>query len=118
MTFQEFLAAHPQSKQVLQALADLIESTGEFDSKVTRSQIAFCDDRPFAWAWAPDQYLGPGHAPLVLTLSFPDRQESKRWKSIVQTGKHRFTHHLELHSASDVDDELRGFIEKARRAYV
>jgi hypothetical protein len=116
MTIEEFLSSHPESRRVYDALIEAVAAFGPVDAKVTKSQVAFRDDKEFAWVWAPDQYLGPGHAPLVLTLSFPDHLRSPRWKSVVQTGKHRFTHHLELHSPSDVDDEVRGLIQQARSA--
>jgi hypothetical protein len=53
-------------------------------------------------------------APLVLTLSFPYRHGSPRWKEIVEPAPGRFTHHLELYSTADIDDEVTGWLRDAR----
>jgi hypothetical protein len=66
-----------------------------------------------AWAWAPGQYLTGNTAPLVVTFDFPSRDPSPRWKEIVETGPSRFTHHLELRSKNDLDDEVRDWLRKA-----
>jgi hypothetical protein len=114
MTFAEFLAAHPESQSVYDALVAAVTSHGPVDVRVTKSQAAFWGRKAFAWAWASDQYLHGRHAPLVLTLSFPCEIVSPRWKEVVQTGKRRFMHHLELGSAEDVDDEVVRLIGLAR----
>jgi hypothetical protein len=75
--------------------------------RVTKSQVAFRRNKAFAWAWTPDRYLHGKHAPLVLTLGFPYRDGSPRWKEIVEPKPGRFTHHLELYSTTDIDDEVR-----------
>jgi hypothetical protein len=64
----------------------------------------------------PGQYLRGKTAPLVLTLSFPGRNVSPRWKEIVEPTPGRFTHHLELHSVADIDDELGGWLRDAWEA--
>ena len=83
---------------------------------MTKSQIAFRRVRAFVWARVPDRYLRGGHAPLVLTMSFAERRGSQRWKQIVEPAPGRFTHHLELYTASDVDDEVRSWLREAREA--
>ena len=61
----------------------------------------------------PGQYLCEKTAPLVLTFSFHGRDESPRWKEVVQPAPDRYTHHLELFSTADVDDEVRGWLRDA-----
>jgi hypothetical protein len=61
----------------------------------------------------PDRYLRSGHAPLVLTLSFRHRDPSPRWKEIVEPAPGRFTHHLELHSVDEIDDEVGAWLREA-----
>ena len=72
--------------------------------------------KAFARAWVPDRYLRGGHAALVLTLSFPRPDSSPRWKQIVEPAPGRFTHHLELHAESEIDDQVRGWLHKAWEA--
>src|SRR5512135_3362740 len=98
MTLDEFLDGREQSRSIFDVLHKSLATVGVEKIQVTKSQVAFCRKKPFGWAWIPDMYLRGRHAPLVLTLSFAERDSSPRWKSIVQPAKRRFTHHLELFS--------------------
>jgi hypothetical protein len=49
----------------------------------------------------------------VLTLALRRRDPSPRWKEIVEPARGRFTHHLELHSVDDIDQEVRGWLSDA-----
>jgi len=80
---------------------------------VTKSQVAFRRRRAFAWAWMPGAYLRGNYAPLVLTLSFRQREPSPRWKEVVEHYPGRFTHHLELRSTAEIDDEVRAWLQEA-----
>ena len=116
MTLDDFFTDYPESRRIFDALQAAIESLGPVDIRVTKSQIAFRRRRAFAWAWAPDRYLRGKHAPLVLTLSFTRRSDSPRWKEIVEPAPGRFTHHLELHSQADIDDEVQCWLREAWEA--
>lgn len=62
------------------------------------------------------QVLAGGHALLVLTLSFAKRDDSPRWKQIVEPAPGRFTHHLELYDAAEIDGEVRRWLREAWEA--
>lgn len=110
----DFFRDQPASRKLYEAVAGLIAEIGCAELSVTKSQIAFRRSRPFAWVWLPGRYLrGPRVAPLVLSLVFPQRDSSPRWKEIVETARGRVTHHLELYSADDLDDEVRGWLRAA-----
>jgi hypothetical protein len=113
MTLEEFFSGFEELRRMFDALHTAIETLGPSEVRVTKSQVAFRRRRAFAWAWVPDRYLGGGHAPLVLTLSFARRDYSPRWKEIVEAAPGRFTHHLELHAASEIDDEVRRWLQEA-----
>ncbi|MBN1661408.1 MAG: hypothetical protein JXA93_23655 [Anaerolineae bacterium] len=81
--------------------------------RVSKSQIAFRRRRSFAWVWRPGQYLKGEVAPLVLTLSLPQRDASPRWKEVVEPAPGKFTHHLELYDVVDVDDQVRRWLRYA-----
>ena len=51
--------------------------------------------------------------PLVLTLSLGRRDNSPRWKEVVEPKAGRFTHHLELRSEDEIDGEVRSWIREA-----
>lgn len=116
MTVDDFFSGHEESRRLFDALCAVIEALGPVEIRVTKSQVAFRRGKAFAWAWVPDRYLHGRHAPLVLTLSLAARNESPRWKEIVEPARWHFTHHLELHSESDIDDEVRRWLEEAREA--
>ena len=113
MTLDEFFAGHEGSRPIFEALRGAIEDLGLVEIRITKSQVAFCREKAFAWAWIPDRYLHGKHAPLVLTLGFRQRDASPRWKEIVELKPGRFTHHLELYSTTDIDDEVRAWLRAA-----
>lgn len=116
MTLDEFFEGCDASRQLFEALNVAVEATGAAELRVTKSQIAFVRRKAFAWAWVPGKYLGGNPAPLVLTLSFRSRDTSPRWKEIVEPAPGRFTHHLELYSANDIDQEVRAWLADAWKA--
>jgi len=114
MTLDEFFAGYEESQQLFTGLRSLVDSLGESELSVTRSQIAFVHGRAFAWAWVPDRYLGGGHAPLVLSVALAERDVSARWKEVVEPSPGRFMHHLELRTISDLDGEVLEWLRLAR----
>ena len=113
MTLDEYFAGHEDSRPLLEALQRMVRTIGPAALRVTRSQIAFRRRKAFAWAWVPGKYLRGKRAPLVLTLVLRSRHPSPRWKEIVEPSPGRFTHHLELFSPKDLDDEVCGWPQDA-----
>lgn len=113
MTLDEYFEGHDQARQIFQALRSMIRSMGATEVRVTKSQVAFYRRKPFARVWIPGKYLGGRGAPLVLTLSFPHRDPSPRWKEIVEPSPGHFTHHLELSSVEAIDEEVRNWLHEA-----
>jgi predicted transport protein len=116
MKLDEFFSGYDEAHRIFDALRAAVNALGPAEIRVTKSQIAFRRRKTFAWAWVPDKYLGAGHAPLVLTLPFAKRDDSPRWKEIVEPAAGRFTHHLELHTELDIDDEVRSWLRAAWEA--
>lgn len=114
MTIDSFFEGYEDSRPLFDALLAAIESLGPTDVAVSKSQIAFRHDSPFAWAWVPDRYLHGRHAPLVLSLALQRRDASGRWKEIVEPAPGRYMHHLELFDEREIDDEVLGWIAEAR----
>jgi hypothetical protein len=81
--------------------------------RVTKSQVAFWRRSAFAWAWMPGKYLRRKTAPLVLTVGLRRRDTSPRWKQIVEPHPGRYTHHLELYSVEQIDDEVKSWLQEA-----
>lgn len=109
-----FTSADPLARELFEAVRAAIEPLGEIEIRPTKSQVAFARRLAFAWTWMPAQYLrGSKLAPLVLTLDLPRHDESPRFKQIVEPRLGRFTHHLELYSTKDLDDEVLRWLREA-----
>jgi hypothetical protein len=108
-----FFGEHEESREIFDALAEAVMAIGPSSVRVTRSQVAFWGNHPFAWAWMPEQYLKRAAAPLVLTVGLRRRDPSPRWKEVVEPRPGRFTHHLELRSVNEIDGEVAGWLKEA-----
>jgi hypothetical protein len=113
MTLDDFFAGQEDPRLIFETLRSALDAIGQAEIRVTKSQVAFRRRKAFAWAWMPGRYLRGRHAPLVLTISLRRRDTSTRWKEIVEPAPGRFTHHLELRSATDIDDEVRSWLREA-----
>lgn len=111
-----FFADRPLSREIFEAVRQAVESLGPAELQVSKSQVAFRRRVNFALVWVPEQVLRRPAAPLVLTLSFPRRDPSPRWKQVVEIGPARFTHHLELYSPADIDAQVTAWLRSAREA--
>ena len=113
MTLDEYFNGNNVSREIFDCLRERIESMGPFELVVQQSQVAFRRNKAFAYAWMPGKYLGGRGAPLVLTVPLRRRDPSPRWKQIVEPAPGRFTHHMELHSLNDIDDQVCGWLQEA-----
>ena len=113
MTLDEFFAGREESRMVFEAVRDAVAQAGPADVRTSKSQVAFRHRVGFASVWLPDMYLRNSDVPLVLTVGLRRRDDSPRWKQVVEPAPGRFTHHLELRGPSDVDDEVRGWLREA-----
>jgi hypothetical protein len=112
-TLDEFFAGQEESRQLFDEVRRAVEAIGPVELRVGKSQVSFRRRKAFAWVWRPGQYLKGKTAPLVLTLALGHRDVSPRWKQIVEPRPGHFTHHLELYSVNDVDEEVRAWLRDA-----
>ncbi len=113
LTLDEFFHGHEDSRPLCDALLDAVNGIGRVEMTVSKSQIALRRKKQFAWIWIPGKYLRGKTAPLVLSLAFPQRDPSPRWKEIVEPAAGRLMHHLELYSIHDLNDEVRTWLQTA-----
>jgi hypothetical protein len=95
------------------AVQDAIAGIGPTEMRVSKSQVAFYRNHPFAATWMPGKYLRREKAPLVLSIFLKRRDSSTRWKEVVAPAAGRFTHHVELKAAADVDEFIRQCLKEA-----
>jgi hypothetical protein len=113
MTLDEFFSGFQNSRPIFDTLRTAIDDLGPTEMRVSKSQISFWRRTAVARVWIPARYLHGYQAPLVITLGFFSRDPSPRWKVIVEPTTGRFTHHLELFSASDVDEQVLSWLRRA-----
>ncbi|MBP6546453.1 MAG: hypothetical protein KA220_07035 [Phenylobacterium sp.] len=113
MTVDDFFAGHPEARAVHEAVQSAVEAIGPTRMRIGKSQVGFSREHPFAATWRPEQYLRRASAPLVLSVSLRRRDASPRWKEVVEPKPGRFTHHLELSSAKEIDDFVRARLAEA-----
>lgn len=113
VTLDACFEGHEDSRRLFDVLRRAVEAMGDVTLRVTKSQVAFRRRRGFAWAWIPAQYLRGKIAPLVLSVDLDHRSLSPRWKQVVEPRPGRFMHHLELHEAADIDDQVAAWLREA-----
>ena len=113
MTLDDYFTGLETSRRVFEALAEAVGRLGDVDVRITKTQVAFRRRVGFAYAWVPEKHLGRPGAPLVLTVALRRRDDSPRWKEVVEPAKGRFTHHLELHQTDEVDEDVVGWLREA-----
>ena len=113
MTLDEFFAGRDEARELCEAVRRAVEEIGPVELRPSASYVAFRRRIAFAWAWVPGQYLRGETAPLVLTVGLRRRDASPRWKEVVEPYPGRFTHHLELYAADEVDEQVRAWLREA-----
>ncbi|ETA79205.1 DUF5655 domain-containing protein [Youngiibacter fragilis] len=95
-------------------IREAIGAFGDSNEQMGKSQISFGTRRKFAWVWMP-VHTGKGRPEgcLVLTLSLRRKADSLRIAEAVEPYPGRWTTHIIISDARDIDDEVRGLIEEA-----
>jgi hypothetical protein len=113
MTLDEYFAGYEESHELFDHLWGMIKTLELVEIVVMKSQVAFRRKKAFAYAWIPGKYLRGRGAPLVLTVLLRRRGISPRWKEIVEPRPGRYTHHMEVYSAEDLDDQVSEWLREA-----
>jgi hypothetical protein len=92
---------------------ELAASFEDLEIRTSRSQVAFRRQRGFAVLWRPGQYLAHPGAEVVLSVLLERCDTSPRWKEVVHPAPRRWQHHLEVHAAADIDEEVRAWLHEA-----
>jgi hypothetical protein len=113
VTLERFFAQRDESRALFDVVNGAVQQLGPAEVRATKSQVAFRRGVAFAWVWVPGQYLDGDRPPLVLTVDLRRKDESPRWKQVVEVRPGRFVHHLEVRSADEIDEEVRGWLKEA-----
>jgi Domain of unknown function (DUF5655) len=108
-----FFSGRPDAFQLFEVIRAL-DIMDQVELRVSKSQVAFRRGRDFAWVWTPDRWLRGKTAPrLVLSVALPRRDNSTRWKQVVEPRPGQWMHHLEIWSATDIDGEVQSRLREA-----
>ena len=113
MTLEDFFVGQAESRRIFESLRHAADAYGPAELHITKSQVTFRRRRAFAWTLYAIQ-LSARQARAA--SAYPVTSGPKligRWKEIVEPAPGRFTHHLELYSTADIDDEVRTWLQKA-----
>ncbi len=117
MTMDElfFFDGKPEELALYETLLDRIKALGAFTAIAHKTQISLKNRRVFAcvsvFRVLPKRLL-PAHY-LVLTLGLPDPLDSPRIAAKTEAQPGRWTHHIVLAGASELDAELLEWIRLA-----
>ncbi|WP_454810594.1 DUF5655 domain-containing protein [Paenarthrobacter nitroguajacolicus] len=98
--------------EIFRTVHEVARGLGQVNIRVSKSQIAFRRHRGFAYVWRPGQYI-KSDVPAVLSIALPRKIDSPRFKEVVHPSADVWMHHLELHKETQVDDEVRGWMQEA-----
>lgn len=113
----KFFETSPEGLRAYERICRILEELGDYEVRVTKSQVAFRRRRGFAYLWTPGRYLHRPAAPTVLSISLGRHDRSSRFKEVVHPSPAHWMHHLEIHDANDIDDEVTMWLtEAAQRA--
>ena len=109
----EFFAGSPEGMGAYQKVCGILEELGDYEVRVTKSQVAFRRKRGFAYLWTPERYLRRPSSPVVLSIALDRRDPSSRFKEVVHPSPSHWMHHLEIHDIDDIDDDVVGWLAEA-----
>lgn len=82
--------------------------------RIKKTQAGFFDGCGYAWAWpVQGRIRKQDKACIGITLGLPERLDNPRILQACEPYPGRWTHHLLLEGASQLDDELAGWIDMA-----
>ena len=113
ISLEQYFDGYGDSRDIFDCLRAIIEAMGPVEIRVMESQIAFYRNSAVALAWMPGKYRPGRGTSLVITLPLRRRDLSPRWKMVVPLTRDRFTHHLELCSENEIDDQVRQWLQEA-----
>ena len=110
---EDLFEGHPAALGVLRVVLDLAEQLGDCEVRTTASQVALRRRRGFAYLWRPGRYLTHPAAEIVLSVVLDRHDDSSRWKEVAHPAPTHWMHHLEVHDAAEIDDEVLRWLEEA-----
>lgn len=109
---EDLFDGFPEGLAICNAAQEAVSTVGEASMTVTKSQVTFRRRRGFAYVWRPGQYVA-SDVPAVLSIALPREVTSARFKEVAHPSANVWMHHIELHEASELDDQVLGWLTEA-----
>jgi hypothetical protein len=109
---EDLFDGFPKGLAICRAVQEAVSTIGEASTTVTKSQVAFRRRRGLAYVWRPGQYVN-SDVPAVLTIALPHEVISDRFKEVAHPSANVWMHHIELNEASELDDQVLGWLAEA-----
>jgi hypothetical protein len=110
-----FFSGRPIGLAAYERVRAILDELGPYETRTTKSQVAFRRRRGFAYLWVPQMYLGPRGAPVVLSIALARHVASDRWKEVAHPSALMWMHHLEFRDPAEIDDCVRDWLAEAYR---
>lgn len=111
---KKFFTEYPETHKLFTLICSYIDSLGEINVEVMKTQISFGTKKKFAWIWLPQTWVkGAPANGVVLTVGLRRRIEHPKVKEIKEPYPGRFTHHIVLLNKSDFNDDIKGILKEA-----
>jgi hypothetical protein len=110
---EDYFAGHPDALAVFERVRSILEGLGPVEVRTSKSQVAFCRKRGFAYLWLPGNYLKGPSAEVVLSIALGRHDRSARFKEVAHPAKAHWMHHLEVAGPGDLDEEVVGWLREA-----
>lgn len=109
-------AGKPWALKLYQAVRGAVQGFGGPGAAVAqaaKTQVAFHRRTAFAWLWLTRDHLHRGPDDLVLSFGLRRPLASPRVKQSAHPTPSRWTHHVVLRDAAQLDAELVGWLREA-----
>ena len=113
-TIEKVFAGRPEAFKLFEIVRAYIESLGPVDVTPTKTQVSFGAKTKFAWVWLPQMWIKkqPENT-IVLTFDADHRIGDRRIKQAVEPRPGRWTHHVVMAKASDLDRNVKRWLKEA-----
>ena len=113
-SIRKVFAGRGASLELFQVVMDVICSLGSVQVVPRKTLVAFGRPKKFAWVWLPQMWIrqAPSDS-ITLTFGLDHRLRHPGIKQVVEPYPGRFTHHVVITQASEVDITVERWLREA-----
>jgi hypothetical protein len=113
-TIEGLFEGRPESLKLFNVVRSYIESLGPVKVEAAKTQVSFGAKMKFAWVWLPQTWTKKRpEDSITLTFDMGHRIAHDRIVEAVEPRPGRWTHHVIIEKASDLDDDVRAWLRES-----